>query len=552
MRGEGNSMKNDWVEQICDRVEQQVRQTRGDGATIICASGISPSGPVHLGNLREIMTPYIVAEALRSRGRQVEYLHFWDDFDRLRKVPAGVPAEYEAYFGCPLSDVPDPSGEYESYAARYMDEFTQSLKRLGIVPRFIQQSKLYRSGRYTPLIKVAMARRLEIFDTLAASQTLPGQQESAAERRAAYYPFRVYCEDCHKDTTTITQYDEATATISYVCHFRHYEGSFSLDEKVEGKLVWKVDWPMRWSAMQVDFEPAGEDHASPGSSFSVGRQLVQSIFRSPPPQFVGYAFVGMEGRTKISSSAGTTATPASALDIIEPCILRWLYTRRSYNQAFMIDFGQGLLRLYDEWDSLQRQIREGKANEAQRKAYERAIHTSEGDVNCTPQPVPFHLLTSVLDVTQGNVEQTLRIVAQYQKQDPQGLHRDTLEPRLSCALNWVTHYLPEDERTPICTSFQSEAYARLSELDRAGVRILYEHLDSSWNLDALTSLVYNIPKIVRDIPLDTPPNAELKQAQRSFFIAIYQLICGRETGPRIPTLLLSLGQERVKRLLSPE
>jgi lysyl-tRNA synthetase class I len=62
------AMKSDWVEQICDRVEQQVRKTKGDGATIICASGISPSRPIHLGNLREVMTPHIVAEALRERG----------------------------------------------------------------------------------------------------------------------------------------------------------------------------------------------------------------------------------------------------------------------------------------------------------------------------------------------------------------------------------------------------------------------------------------------------------------------------------------------------
>jgi lysyl-tRNA synthetase, class I len=542
-------MKSDWVEQICDRVEQQVRKTKGEGATIICASGISPSGPIHLGNLREVMTPHIVAEALRERGRQVEHLHFWDDFDRLRKIPAAVPSDYERYIGCPLADIPDPLGEYGSYAERYMADFTRSLNRLGIAPRFIRQSLAYRSGRYTAPIKEAMVQRFTIFDIIASFQTLPGQQETVEERRASYYPFRVYCENCRKDTTTITQYEEATATISYICHFCYYEGAFSLDEKVEGKLAWKVDWPMRWSAERVDFEPAGADHAAPNSSFSVGRQIVQQIYSTVPPQFVGFGFVGMEGRTKISSSAGTSATVSSALDIIEPCFLRWLYTRRSYSHAFMIDYGQGLLRLYDEWDALVRQCRDGKANEASTKAYERAIRTSQGPVNCTPQPVPFHLLTSVLDVTQGNVEQTLRIVAQYSGQE---VRPELLEPRLTCALNWVTRYLPEDERTPIRSSFNAEAYEHLSELDRASVQMLVENLDTAWNLEALTNLIYNIPKIVRGLPADAPADADLKQAQRSFFIALYQLICGRETGPRIPTLLLSLGKEKVKLLLAPQ
>ena len=59
-----------------------------------------------------------------------------------------------------------------------------------------------------------------------------------------------------------------------------------------------------------------------------------------------------------------------------------------------------------------------------------------------------------------------------------------------------------------------------------------------------------MPKLVRGLPLDVQPDDELKQAQRSFFVALYRLICGADTGPRIPTLLLSLGKEKVKALLA--
>jgi lysyl-tRNA synthetase class 1 len=81
--------------------------------------------------------------------------------------------------------------------------------------------------------------------------------------------------------------------------------------------------------------------------------------------------------------------------------------------------------------------------------------------------------------------------------------------------------------------------------------MLVETLDDSWNLNTLSDLMYRIPKLVRDLPIDTSPNDELKRAQRSFFIAIYTLICGSDTGPRIPTLLLSIGKERARKLLSP-
>jgi lysyl-tRNA synthetase class 1 len=186
--------KRDWVESICDTVEQHVGRVKCEQASIVCASGISPSGPVHLGNLREIMTPYLVAEELRARGRQVEYLHFWDDYDRLRKIPAGVSPEFAQHLGRPLCDIPDPSGKHESYAARYISEFTTGLEQLGIFPRYVCQSAAYRSGMYTQYIKEALAQRGAIFDILATYQTRQGQQAAQAEQRAAYYPYRVYCE----------------------------------------------------------------------------------------------------------------------------------------------------------------------------------------------------------------------------------------------------------------------------------------------------------------------------------------------------------------------
>jgi len=70
-------------------------------------------------------------------------------------------------------------------------------------------------------------------------------------------------------------------------------------------------------------------------------------------------------------------------------------------------------------------------------------------------------------------------------------------------------------------------------------------------LSGLTDLMYRIPKIVRGLPADAAPTDELKQAQRSFFVALYTLICDSDTGPRIPTLLLSIGQQRARMLLAP-
>lgn len=541
-----------WIEQTADAVERYVREKKGAGSRIICASGISPSGPVHLGNLREAITVHLVCEELKLRGWQTEHIHSWDDFDRFRKVPVGLPPSFAEHIGKPLCDIPDPYGADPSYSYRFRQEFEQALADLGIQPRTIVQSEAYRKGVYTAEIIRAIERRYTIFDILSEYQTSERSEKDVGERREEYYPIRVYCETCGKDDTQVKGFEPDNAVVRYECQNCKGAFAFSLFEKVPCKLVWKADWPMRWSYERVDFEPAGEDHAAPGSSYMVGKRIIREVYGDDAPYFIPYAFVGMAGRSKMSSSAGTTATPRAALDILEPPIVRWLYARKNPMQKFNIDFGQEVLRLYDEWDAFETKITSGNASHTDRKIYDCCVKTSLGAVNKSKIPVSFRLLSSAADITQGNAEQILRIAA-----DQAGFTGNlssfnaAAEPRLTCAVNWATRYLPEDERTHIREGFSAAAYASLDEASKKGLEILSQKLDENWTLENLTQLIYRIPKELSNLSLDTEPTNELKQAQRQFFKAIYGLICGSETGPRIPTLFLSLGQRKVKELLSP-
>ena len=97
-----------WDDAVAQRVVAHVEA--GPAGTdpahpIVCASGISPSGAIHLGNLREVFTTHLVAEALRRHGHEVVHLHSWDDYDRFRKVPAGVDPSFERYVGMPLASI---------------------------------------------------------------------------------------------------------------------------------------------------------------------------------------------------------------------------------------------------------------------------------------------------------------------------------------------------------------------------------------------------------------------------------------------------------------
>jgi lysyl-tRNA synthetase class 1 len=159
----------------------------------------------------------------------------------------------------PLSDVPDPRGDYHSWAERHMSEFLPTTRRLGIEMTEVRQSERYRSGRYNVAIRRAMERRGLVFDTLAEQQTIRRDGRPLEERRRQYFPFKPYCEVCGRDDTWVTAYE--AETVQYTCRHGH-TGAMSLADgaRISGKLVWKVDWPMRWQHEGVAFEPAGEDH----------------------------------------------------------------------------------------------------------------------------------------------------------------------------------------------------------------------------------------------------------------------------------------------------
>jgi lysyl-tRNA synthetase class 1 len=68
-------------------------------------------------------------------------------------------------------------------------------------------------------------------------------------------------------------------------------------------------------------------------------------------------------------------------------------------------------------------------------------------------------------------------------------------------------------------------------------------------LEQVTSLVYGVPKLARGMPLDDEPTDEVKADQKEFFRLLYHLLVDAERGPRLPTLIVALGVDRVRTLL---
>jgi lysyl-tRNA synthetase class 1 len=543
----------------------------GEGASLVTvSSGASPSGRVHLGNLREFLTVHFVAEELRRRGIPTRHLHVWDDYDRFRKVPVGVDPSWSEHIGRPLSKVPDPEGCHDSWAAHFKQPLHDALHAMGVDMDEVSQTERYESGVYRDAVLRAVAARDSIEAVLARHRTkaaAPAEPENEQEAAAladsvaseddepvgtgdlARFPYKPYCRDCGRDTVTLTAYDDETTALSYTCDVNGYAGTTVLSSEFEGKLVWKVDWPMRWAFEHVDFEPAGMDHATPGSSFPVGHSLVDDIFGMPRPAWFGYGFVGFAGVQKMSSSAGGAPTAEDALQILEAPILRWLYVRRNPRQTFNIDFGPEVVRLYDEWDALGRKAADPSRRDAQVLAFERASATAAAGALPTPAVVvPFRLLSSVADVTAGSAELISRIVSDVGH--PHG-SVDDLEPRLSRAMTWTRDYVPASDRTTVRPAPDLDRLSSLTEDEQRWLAQLLDRLPDSLDLESTTSLVYGVPKLARGLGLDDPPTDEVKADQKAFFRLLYNLLVDADRGPRLPTLFVALGADKVRSLLSP-
>jgi lysyl-tRNA synthetase class 1 len=559
--GEVESTSQDWVATLADDVVAKAEP----GRTIVCASGLSPSGPIHLGNLREVLTPHLVADEIRRRGIACEHLISWDDFDRFRRVPKGVEGiddSWAAHVGKPLTSVPPPRG---SSCANWAEHFTapmvDALDRLGVPFRGISQTRMYTSGAYVGPTLLAMRERARIDGVLgrfrtkkdaddAAGDAGVDPDESVGSATGEYFPYKPYCGACGTDDTTIVAYDDATTEMTFACACGSSE-TVLLREFTRGKLVWKVDWPMRWAYEGVDFEPSGVDHSSPGSSYEVGGLLVSEVFGGRQPVGPMYAFVGISGQAKMSSSKGGVPTPSSALEVFEAPLLRWLYARRRPNQAIKVAFDAELSRLYDEWDALSRKVTAGTTGAIEALGHARSVATAERTLPTTPQPVSFRTLTSVVDVTTGDPQQLGRILAGLVASGPEDpVTLDDLRPRLDCAEHWVEHYMPEESHTRLRAAPDTERLASLDDTDRESLRILLEGLEQDWSLEGLTTLVYGVPKLQAGLPLDVAPTEDLKTAQRRFFVLLYRLLVGSETGPRLPTLLLAAGPETVRSLVT--
>jgi lysyl-tRNA synthetase class 1 len=516
-----------------DELARKVIEKFPGKSKYICASGITPSGIIHIGHLREVLVGEFVTRALKDLGKDAQQIWSWDDYDRLRKIPKNVPADFEQYLGMPISDIPDPFGCHESYAKHFEAELEKSLPELGIEARIIRQSEMYKKNAYYLQVKEALQKRKEIAKVLYSYKAQGGSEEEIDK----YYPLNIYCSDCNRDSTWITDYDGENL-VSYECKCGFKEIA-DISKKNIGKLAWRVDWPLRWRYENVAFEPAGRDHISASGSVDVSGHLARDVFGFEPPLFQGYEWIGIQGGThKMSSSTGEVFTAGMLLEIYEPEIIRWFYARVKPEIVFNFALNDQILKNYAEWDSLLKRNLEGILTDEEKRMLNFCKINETKPLQSGG--VPFRQLASFGQLTKGNVEMLKQAV----EETGNSLSEHDINERLPRAFAWTEKYAPEEYRIILRTEPNKTYFNNLGNLQQDMVRQLISKLEANWTVEKLTDLIYDIPK-------QTGLSEEqTKSAQRDFFKNLYNLLIDKEKGPRLPSFFIAVGKEKIKELLT--
>ena len=118
-------------------------------------------------------------------------------------------------------------------------------------------------------------------------------------------------------------------------------------------------------------------------------------------------------------------------------------------------------------------------------------------------------------------------------------------------MTWTTEFVPAEDRTTVRESPDAARLAALNEDEELWLAQLLDRMPDEFELDEITSLVYGVPKLTRGLGLDDAPTDQVKADQKAFFRLLYHLLVDAERGPRLPTLFVALGAEKVRSLLTP-
>ena len=481
---------------------------------ITLQTGYGPSGLPHIGTFGEVARTSMIVNALNHlTNLPKEIITFSDDMDGLRKVPENVPDQelLNQNLHKPLTSIPDPFKKYNSFGEHNNEMLKNFLNQFKFQYNFKSSTSLYKSGFFNPTLQIVFENYQGIMDIIIPTL--------GKERQKTYSPFLPICPETGVVLEIpVLEILKEKSKIIFDNNGKKLEASI-----LNGncKLQWKVDWAMRWYALDVDFEMYGKDLIE---SAILSTKIIKLMGKNNPSGFAYELFLDEKGE-KISKSRGNGIT-----------IDRWLeYASPESLSLFMYQNPKRAKKLYKEIvpkavDEYLDFIEKGKTQNELQLLMNPVWHVHNGKMPKEKIIMTFSMLLNLVETSNAGTKDLLwKFVKKYKKDISETEH-----PIFDNLISYAIKYFKDVIK-------QKKKYKKPNNSEKNALRALMNTLETcndKMTPEDIQTKIYSVGK-----------ENGYKENLRDWFKLIYEVVFGDENGPRMGNFISFFGVNETKQLI---
>jgi lysyl-tRNA synthetase, class I len=481
---------------------------------IILQTGYGPSGLPHIGTFGEVARTSMMVNALKHlTDLPTEIITFSDDMDGLRKVPENIPNQELLINNLhkPLTQVPDPFEKFNSFGEHNNEMLKNFLNKFNFNYSFKSSTSLYKKGTFNPTLQIILENFQNIMEIILPTL--------GKERQKTYSPFLPICPETGVVLEIpVVEIIKEKSKIIFDNNGKKLEVSV-LDGNC--KLQWKVDWAMRWYALDVDFEMYGKDLIE---SAILSSKIIKLMGKNNPSGFAYELFLDEKGE-KISKSKGNGITIDQWLEYASPESLS-LYMYQNPKRAKKL-YNEIVPKAVDEYLEL---IEKGKTQTELQLLMNPVWHVHNSEMPKEEIIMTFSMLLNLVETSNADSKDLLwKFVKKYKKNI---IEKDY--PIFDKLISYAIRYFNDVIKL-------RKKYKKPSEEEKKALKALIRTLEKC--NDDMT------PEDIQTLIYSTGKENGYKDNLRDWFKLIYEVIFGDENGPRMGFFISFFGVNETKQLM---
>ncbi|MDC0445751.1 lysine--tRNA ligase [Candidatus Pelagibacter sp.] len=481
---------------------------------ITLQTGYGPSGLPHIGTFGEVARTSMMVNALKQLSDfPTEIITFSDDMDGLRKVPDNVPNQelLTNNLHKPLTQVPDPFEKFGSFGEHNNEMLKKFLDSFKFNYNFQSSTLLYKSGFFNPTLKIILENYEEIMNIIIPTL--------GKERQQTYSPFLPICpETGYVLEIPVIEINNEKSNIIFDNKGKKLEASV-LDGNC--KLQWKVDWAMRWYALDIDFEMYGKDLIE---SAILSTKIINLLGKKNPSGFAYELFLDEKGE-KISKSKGNGITIDQWLEYASPESLS-LYMYQNPKRAKKL-YKEIVPKAVDEYLDC---IEKSKKQDELQLLMNPVWHVHDGKIPTEEVIMTFSMLLNLVETSNANSKDLLWKFVKKYKSDISESNFPIFDGLVGYAIKYFNYVIKTKKKYKTPNSSEKLALEAL-------VKTL-EKCTDEMSPEDIQTLIYSTGK-----------ENGYADNLRDWFKLIYEVVFGDENGPRMGFFISFFGVKETTELL---